>query len=91
MAWSPHFRLYTNALGGGVAKAGYYFPHDEFYDAGMRDAIFEIARRAKPGAKIASESSSLASYYAQRANRTDLICVFLSDPNALQQLREDDH
>jgi len=90
IAWSPHFRLYTNALGGGVAKAGYYFPHDEFYDAGMRDAIFEIARRAKPGAKIASESTSLASYYAQRANRTDLICVFLSDPNALQQLREGD-
>jgi len=87
---SPHFRLYTNALGGGAAKAGFYFPHDEFYDSSMRDAIFEIAKRARPGAQVASESPSLASYYAQRANRPDLVCVLLSDPNALQQLREGD-
>ncbi|MDQ6652624.1 MAG: glycosyltransferase family 39 protein [Acidobacteriota bacterium] len=87
---APHFRLYTNALGGGVAKEGYYFPHDEFYDASMRDVIFEIAKRAKPGAKVASETPALASYYAQRANRPDLVCVFLSDPNALKQLGEGD-
>lgn len=87
---SPHFRLYTNALGGGAAKEGYYFPHDEFYDASMRDAIFEIAKRAKPGGRVASESPALASYYAQRANRPDLVCVFLSDPNALKQLSEGD-
>jgi hypothetical protein len=87
---APHFRLYTNALGGGVAKQGFYFPHDEFYDASMRDAIFEIAKRARPGAQVASESTSLAAYYAQRANRPDLVCVLLSDPNALKQLREGD-
>ncbi|MGH9932057.1 MAG: glycosyltransferase family 39 protein [Pyrinomonadaceae bacterium] len=87
---APHFRLYTNALGGGAAKTGYYFPHDEFYDASMRDAIFEIAKRARPGARVASESQTLASYYAQRAGRPDLVCVFLSDPNELQQLREGD-
>ena len=86
----PHFRLYTNEIGGGVANAGYYFPHDEFYDAGMRDAIFEIAKRAAPGARVASESQTLASYYAQRAGRPELVCVFLSDPNELQQLREGD-
>ncbi|MEP6819589.1 MAG: glycosyltransferase family 39 protein [bacterium] len=87
---APHFRLYTNALGGGMAKAGYYFPHDEFYDSSMRDAIFEIAKRAPPGARVASESQTLASYYAQRAGRPDLVCVFLSDPNELEQLREGD-
>ena len=27
--------------------AGYYFPHDEFYDASMRDVMTEIARRAR--------------------------------------------
>jgi hypothetical protein len=86
----PHFRLYTNEIGGGVANAGYYFPHDEFYDASMRDAIFEIAKRAAPGSRVASESQTLASYYAQRAGRPDLVCVFLSDPNELQQLREGD-
>jgi hypothetical protein len=87
---APHFRLYTNVLGGGAAKAGYYFPHDEFYDASVRDVMFEIARRARPGAQIASESSTLASYYAKRAGRLDLVCVNLSDPRALKQLREGD-
>jgi predicted membrane-bound dolichyl-phosphate-mannose-protein mannosyltransferase len=87
---SPHFRLYTNELGGGAAKEGYYFPHDEFYDASMRDAIFEIAKRARPGAHVASESTNLATYYAQRANRPDLVPVVLSDPGALKQLAEGD-
>ena len=86
----PHYRLYTNDLGGGAAKRGYYFPHDEFYDASVRDVMFEIAKRAKPAAKVASETPGLAAYYAQRANRPDLVCVLLSDPNALRQLGEAD-
>ena len=87
---APHFRLYTNAFGGGAANAGYYFPHDEFYDASMREAVFEIAKRAAPGTRVASESQTLCSYYAQRAGRSDLVCVFLSDPNELRQMREGD-
>jgi predicted membrane-bound dolichyl-phosphate-mannose-protein mannosyltransferase len=87
---APHFRLFTNALGGGVTREGYYFPHDEFYDASVRDVMFEIAKRAKPNAQVASEIPLLAAYYAQRANRPDLVCVSLSDPNALQQLTEGD-
>jgi Dolichyl-phosphate-mannose-protein mannosyltransferase len=83
---APHFRLFTNTFGGGSARAGSYFPHDEFYDASMRDTIAEIGRRALPGARIASESPLLASYYAQRDNRTDLVCVSLSDPDGLKQL-----
>jgi hypothetical protein len=87
---SPHFRLYTNSIGGGTAWAGYYFPHDEFYDASMREVMAEIATRARPGARVASESPSLASYYAERAQRTDLVCISLSDPSALQQLTTGD-
>ncbi len=87
---APHFRLYTNALGGGAAKQGYYFPHDEFYDSSIRDVMIEVARRAIPGARVACETPGLAYYYAQRANRPDLVCVHLADPNALQQLREGD-
>lgn len=83
---APHFRLFTNSVGGGNAWAGYYFPHDEFYDASMRDVMSEIARRARPGARIASESPSVASYYGERANRKDLVCISLSDPEALKQL-----
>ncbi len=87
---APNFRLFTNSLGGGLAKAGTYFPHDEFYDASMRDTIIEIAHRAQPGAKVASESPLLASYYAQRVNRADLVCVSLSDPDGLKQLAAGD-
>lgn len=87
---APHYRLYTNALGGGSARAGYYFPQDEFYDANIRDVMLEIAKRARPGAQVATETPGLASYYAQRANRPDLVCVLLSDPVAVQQLREGD-
>ena len=83
---APHFRLFTNSLGGGTAWAGYYFPHDEFYDASMRDVMTQIATRARPGARVASESPSLASYYAERDARPDLVCVSLSDPEALKQL-----
>ena len=83
---APHFRLFTNSIGGGDASAGFYFPHDEFYDASMRDVMGEIAARARSGARVASESPSLASYYAERQNRPDLVCISLSDPDALKQL-----
>jgi hypothetical protein len=83
---APHFRLFTNSFGGGTAWAGYYFPHDEFYDSSIRDAMTEIATRARSGARVVSESPSLASYYAERENRPDLVCVSLSDPEALKPL-----
>jgi len=83
---APHFRLFMNSLGGGMERAGTYFPHDEFYDASMRDTITEIGRRARPSARVASESPLLASYYAQRENHGDLVCVSLSDPDGLKQL-----
>ncbi|HEX7294256.1 MAG TPA: glycosyltransferase family 39 protein, partial [Pyrinomonadaceae bacterium] len=87
---APHFRLFTNTLGGGMANAGYYFPHDEFYDASMREVISEIAKRARPGAHVASESPSLATYYSERDKRGDLVGVSLSDPEAIKQLQVGD-
>ncbi|HYN25213.1 MAG TPA: glycosyltransferase family 39 protein [Pyrinomonadaceae bacterium] len=87
---APYFRFYTNVLGGGMAKAGFFFPHDEFYDASMRNVMAEIARRAKPGVRVATETSGLAAYYAERAGRSDLVCISLSDPEALSELTEDD-
>ncbi len=83
---SPHYRLYTNALGGGHARAGSYFPHDEFYDASMRDTAVQIAALARPGARVASESPELFTHYAARAGRTDLVSISLSDRAALSNL-----
>jgi hypothetical protein len=87
---APHYRLYTNQLGGGRAGAGRYFPHDEFYDSSMGEVMAEVVRRAGQGARVASESPTVAAYYAERAGRADLSCVSLSDPAALGQLREGD-
>jgi predicted membrane-bound dolichyl-phosphate-mannose-protein mannosyltransferase len=87
---APHYRLYMSVLGGGPAQAGAYFPQDEFYDAYMQDAMIQIARRARPGARVASELQSVASYYAQRANRPDLVCVDFSDPADLEKLTPED-
>jgi predicted membrane-bound dolichyl-phosphate-mannose-protein mannosyltransferase len=87
---APHFRLYTNAFGGGAARSGFYFPHDEFYDASVREVMAEIAKRAAPGAQVASETPGLAAYYAARVNRSDLVFVSISDANALKELREGD-
>jgi hypothetical protein len=82
---APHYRLYMNSLAGS-ARAGFFFPQDEFYDAYMRDVMSEIATRARPAARVSGELPSVAEYYAQRANRADLICVELSDPTELGKL-----
>ncbi|MGA9995135.1 MAG: glycosyltransferase family 39 protein, partial [Pyrinomonadaceae bacterium] len=83
---APHFRLYTNSLGGGVSRAGSYFPHDEFYDASVRETVGEIVRRAPQGARVASETPTLVTYYAQLADRSDLVSISLSDREALRKL-----
>ena len=57
----------------------------------MREAVTDIANRAQPGAHVASESPSLASHYAQQVGRPDLVCVSLSDPAAVNQLRPGDY
>jgi 4-amino-4-deoxy-L-arabinose transferase-like glycosyltransferase len=83
---TPHFRLYSNPLAGGRML----FPQDELYDAYMQDTMSEIARRAAPSTRVASEIPNTAAYYAQRANRRDLVSLELSDPDALTQLEPGD-
>ena len=87
---APHYRLYVNALGGGPAKAGAYFPQDEFYDAYMQDVMTGIARRSPAGARVSGELPNVGNYYAQRANRPDLVCVELSDPAEIETLKPGD-
>lgn len=86
----PHYRLYSNLLAGERARSGDYFPHDEFYDASVREATYEIARRAAPGARVASETPNLTTYYTGQANRSDIVSVSLSDPVAVKALRAGD-
>jgi hypothetical protein len=87
---APHYRLYTNAVGGGNARAGSYFPHDEFYDASTRDVADSVARLAPQGARVASETPELFAYYAHLGGRPDLRSVSLSDRAALRELQAGD-
>lgn len=86
----PHYRLYTNVIGGGRAHAGDYFPHDEFYDAGIRQAVGIVATQAGPGARVGCETPTLVKYYADLAGRGDLIPISLSDHQAANQLTAGD-
>ncbi|MBD0372143.1 MAG: glycosyltransferase family 39 protein [Pyrinomonadaceae bacterium] len=77
LASNPHYAAYTNALGGG--RAGYSFPHDEFYDDGLREAIAFVCRDAPQGATIAGETPAVFRYYLEKFGRTDLQSRVLSD------------
>jgi hypothetical protein len=77
-ASEPHYAAYTNALGGG--RAGYYFPHDEFYDDGLREAIEFVCREAPQGATIVGETPAVFRYYLEKLGRSDLDSRVLSDP-----------
>jgi hypothetical protein len=75
---APHYATYTNALGAG--RAGYYFPHDEFYDDGLREAIRYVAERAPARASIVHETPGVVRHYLQKFVRSDLDSRVLSDP-----------
>ena len=75
----PHYALYTNALAAG--RAGYYFPHDEFYDDGLREAIRYVCDTAPNGALIVNETPGVVRHYLEKYGRTDLQSRVLSDPN----------
>jgi len=75
----PHFALYTNALG--KNHIGYFFPHDEFYDDGLREAILFVCRNAPQSAIIAHETPAVTRYYLQRFGRADLNSKAISAPD----------
>ena len=86
-ASGPHYALYTNALA--PDKAGFFFPHDEFYDDGLREAIKFVCDSAPKGALIGHETPAVAGYYLGRFGRTDLTSRAMSsadfDPATLSQ------
>src|SRR5207244_11064228 len=77
-------------LGGGPARASTMFPNEQFYDAYVQDTMTEIAKHAQRGARVASELPLVAAYYAERAQRPDLVCVELSDAAEIAKLSPGD-
>ena len=76
---APHYALYTNALA--PRPAGYYFPHDELYDDGLREALKYVADHAPHGSTIAHETPGVVRHYLARLGRGDLRPLVISDPH----------
>jgi len=74
----PHFALYTNALG--KNHIGYFFPHDEFYDDRLREAIKFVCDQAPKSAIIAHETPAVTRYYLRAFRREDLNSKAISEP-----------
>jgi Dolichyl-phosphate-mannose-protein mannosyltransferase len=74
----PYYSLYLNPLGRG--RVGYYFPHDEVNDMGLREAIQQICERASQRAMVGGETQPVFNYYFHQFGRDDLRYFDLSDP-----------
>lgn len=74
----PHYALYTNSLISETA-VGYYFPHDEFYDDGLREAIRHVCETAPQGATIVHETPGVVRFYVEMFGRNDMRAAVLSD------------
>jgi asparagine N-glycosylation enzyme membrane subunit Stt3 len=75
----PHYALYTNALGRN--HIGYFFPHDEFYDDRLREAIKVVCDNAPQSVVIAHETPAVTRYYLRKFGREDLSSRAISAPD----------
>jgi hypothetical protein len=78
-ASAPHYGLYSNVIGN--RYTAYFFPHDEFYDDGLNEAIRFVCANAPANAVIVSETPGVVRYYTEKFGRQDLKSQVLSDPN----------
>jgi Dolichyl-phosphate-mannose-protein mannosyltransferase len=78
--WSaaPHYSLAQNTIGRWMGPPGSLFPDDEFYDAGMREAVAMIAPAAGPGAVLCSEAPAVVAEYLARRARADVAACSLA-------------
>jgi hypothetical protein len=73
----PFYSLYLNPIGFG--RAGYYFPHDELADAGLRPTILKICKEAAIDSTVGGEAAPVFAYYFRQCRRDDLHYFNLSD------------
>src|SRR5439155_3097737 len=73
IATAPFHGLAQNALGARLVPPGWLFPDDEFYDAGVREAMEAVSKAAAPGAVVCSDVTAVVGEYLRRFGRTDLV------------------
>lgn len=71
-ASAPYFSLAQNTIGARLTAAGPLFPDDEFYDAGVREAVAALALTASRGAVVCSDAAAVVEEYLARDGRTDV-------------------
>ena len=82
---APEERLYISALGGGDSKVDFFFPHCDYFDAGVREAMAWVTANAEHGAEVASEVVWVVQYYADQAARKDLLAEPISRESACRK------
>src|SRR5262249_16748969 len=73
-----HPALFVNTAG--LARLGYFFPHDEFYDLSARESIRFEADPAPASARLASEIRGVVEYYLEKFGRGDIRSEIISQP-----------
>ena len=71
---SPHLKMYVSPLAGGEANLDRLFPHCDYFDAGLREAVQAVNRKAEIGAEIAAAAELPVQFYA----RSDLRVIPLT-------------
>jgi hypothetical protein len=77
---APHYRMYLNAFGGSQENLRRYFPHCDFYDVGLREAVQYVCARAEKGAQLRSDAVIAVGHYVDLCGRDDIKVTTLSRP-----------
>jgi hypothetical protein len=83
---APYPSLAQNAIGAHLDEPGALFPDDEFYDAGIREAVAAIVRVAAPGAVVCGDATAVVAEYLARYGRPDMTaCSIAHDGLPMQR------
>ena len=77
---APHYRMYLNAAGGDEQNLRHYFPHCDFYDVGLREAVQYVCARAEENAQLRNDAPEAVAHYVKMCGRADIKVTTLSKP-----------
>lgn len=83
LQYSPHNSMYVAGQAGGKSRRGYFFPQDDIYDAGLREAIQQVCREAPLKSAVLGTTPAVFRYYQQRFGRPDLQFHSTADPTLI--------
>jgi hypothetical protein len=83
----PNQSFYVSEQGGGEARWGYYFPQDEIYDAGLREALQYLCKTAPQTSTVLGTTPAVFEYYTGVYGRKDL--KFISMAGMVGQFPKD--